>query len=1275
MAAPTSEGVGVFSQAPVPRRDSRVAFGSIYGRDIVSHGSMRPRVVVNEGDQTNWYNAGLTPPGKGAYVSDRVAGNINGKALFGIARYDSVRDRYSNMVQIGTFGGTVYRNDTFDVSIDYNVETTDEGIPLGLSTAAYPLDAKVRTGLKQKGVRVQNNAGQAGYTTTTSLGFISLRLRSFNGTALTGTIYVVVDGVESDTISASVLSDYYATNPDEYKEVEFSLKNVLSYTSEKTVDIELYWSAAATQTDNLILWKGNFETASSPTVDATTWGSYSNLTDILEEVIVTNIETSEGTALANWNATVGRHWTVSTTNWFTTDATNSSVPFWNPSWYLGCSIQTRTYTEGGGGTIVGFGGPTYDSSSTATSTPPGAGQVEYIVCTGPRLYWIKSGLNISSDDTIRGNQGYSSATSLTIPWNDPPADTSSWEGKTVGIFKPGRTTPLISGNYVSSDANSIVINDWRWKMSGSVARSGVTGITGTIFPDATYQIRSGTALGYFSVDGLIDGTWTASGAGAAYAIDASRSIVGSTTYESVSEFDFTGTSYGGVVVSAIDQCRGDEATDEYDSFAMLAYLYSTGEWYRVANISKETTAYTINSVDVNSTPVFPPLQNFVPPAASVIKKFVQGTQERLVLTGQDGFDCFVDMPRLENLSPSARLSSAGIITFSDPVYSYRDGTYLVTAYDSQGNELVRGFIHNSSSSGPPYYTGTGLASASLTQYQIQICQDFERSEAFTFDQDASGDWENQRWEIRRQLVATATRNSNVINVSYDTAGSTSPEVLGQHIVHCPVQVGGASGTGFCDKIATKAGTYFNSLDNDKTLGNRIILREAWEYAPAIGLLIIHPRKRSIAICKGSIAEFDSMSLQGMYDVKSSLALKTLEVTGSTITAISEANEVFVLEATSNITDPSDFTTAIIFNVRQFFDDRKYVFPFSCVSTKTWNYPTSRIGWIGSEGPRSFDFVKVDMLLADSQRTAWNNLNTESLKLATAAVDSMHDFSPVIRIAGMRATAAGAKDRQFAYSHDRNVWLNYSGQASIDDMITVALDNGSQRVLFGSSGRLYLYGQPNRTGQNTANRDIYLFPYIGGTQYGTVTGITHLVNNALIDSTASFPGFGDGYCFKGSGVRVVKMDDLGAEEWATITSRYSSTTLYVTPDSTWTFDAARSYRYIIGPCAFRIDLPILIPGEGMGYVEIDRFRLDFRDYSSYNWKTTTTISASYDTSNLEDGATVATIDLNATDMVPLWHEHTVATAMDYALRMRVTGIHPPNGKLLIRGIDVSVRYHD
>jgi hypothetical protein len=274
---------------------------------------------------------------------------------------------------------------------------------------------------------------------------------------------------------------------------------------------------------------------------------------------------------------------------------------------------------------------------------------------------------------------------------------------------------------------------------------------------------------------------------------------------------------------------------------------------------------------------------------------------------------------------------------------------------------------------------------------------------------------------------------------------------------------------------------------------------------------------------------------------------------------------------------------------------------------------------------------------------------------------------------MKLHGEDARDRQLGILYGLDSTLNFSEPLrNFDAMIPVLMENGGVQVMFGGDGRIFLYGAPPNL---DSSRGTFLFPEVGGTQTGTMTDSTYEGDFAIVDSTASFNDQGDGYVWIGSNIRCVKQDDYGNWEWATAVGYGSTTAILVEPDGDWTFDAERTYQYVIGARTWEIELPQIVapPGTLWSMVETDQFRIDLMDTGSFEWAMQYNLFGSGDTPNVDFSAAIASIEFLKDELTPMWHTKTLQAGRDYTQVVRLTGLIPPASFLTVRGVSQRVRY--
>lgn len=1345
-------------------RDHRASFPRESGKHIVTGTWIRPKVVEQTANGFAWHNIGITPPVVAPNATLRTSGSlISGDQVFW-ARYDSARQRYSELspasilsVESGDPGSPNPGEEPPGGSD--GVDTLDDGIPLGIDLVYGTYD--VRTAIIQRGFRILRQK-------------IRLFFKKAAASELSG---VVTVDILKDTLSYATTPDASTdavplasgymdasdiTATDDFAAFDISLNapplgtpawaNAVSnptYDPEGTGGkyiVRITWNAATVQTDNCILVKGyynatqdtSYEVAQGITVsDTVPVRGVSSMTRVDSTVTVVcpshGFVDGETVSIsgANQSDYNGNHEVTRVdANTFTfTIGTTPATPATGSIFAQGSTAIYPTFESLSQDALLSFFAKTptetwlqaaarlsqaertwgpintpptsiadqdglvpymynpYDFRGAGAEQIPGAGGQTDIVYTqtvgkAPELaricsvadYITLSGINdgTTASEIISRNFFNSGQSFISFYVTNNIVDPSTLVGKWVRvIFTTRPSCVYVTGKVFLAQDDRITLEAWGWHVGADFTRklgdrtTSEKAYTNSVFSITDrVDVRDGDRITIGDPDVIRASCYSViSGVASqdvgeidALFITSSETPNTPDTPNTPTPTDDTTATFG-LVFSSLSSLLGDENTDIYDQLVPVVYSVVDGEFYIQDAINvDDDSAITIGTIV--KTNIWAPFQNYVFPACRVIETYSGNGVTCLLGAGTGGFDCFVDQPRLENLAPAERLTNTGIITFSTNISAYRDGQYLVTAFDSNGDELLRGYISS---------TISGLSTS-----QAIICVDFSRTTVIDSDGDVSGDWQNQRWEIRRQIVARAFQSSNRVQLFHDENLTTRAELGNQAWVHQRVAIAGAPGTGTLLKVSTFNGTYDGSLNSDKTYGNELVLDTPWAFGNQTGLLTIIPRTKELFFGNPSYYGWEVSGLNFNLSIQSRTPIRTFAISAGTIYVICEKDSIFELSPRGSIVAPLDFQTAAIFDVAGAFSVNRLDFSFSCVSTAVWTWPTRRVGFIASEGPRSYNGATVDALFAGTNTQKWNEYDRRSLILTDAAIDPQHPFYPCVRVCGMKSRGSSTRDNQLALvMQGPSVVMDFSEPSrNFDSMTSVLMENGAIQVLFGGDGRIWLYDSPPTQDSSDGT---FLFPDCGGTQTGTLTGSTSGGNPAIVDSSAVFNSQGEGYIFKHTNIRVAKIDENGNVEWGTITDYLSETELQVTPDSGWTFTSGITYRYIIGAREWEIRLPILIPPAGTRWsmVETDAFRIDIMDTGSFDWSLTYQVFGGGDTSTIDESSALVSISFLKSDLSPLWHEQTLSIGRDYAQVTRISGLMSPESFVTIRGISQRI----
>jgi hypothetical protein len=754
---------------------------------------------------------------------------------------------------------------------------------------------------------------------------------------------------------------------------------------------------------------------------------------------------------------------------------------------------------------------------------------------------------------------------------------------------------------------------------------------------------------------------------------------------------------GGFTVSGLETLLGDHETDEYDQIAVLIYSWTSGEWFVVRFIDVadiDSYGYVDESVTItvfqagggddeqglSFFPLYTPNQSYVFPAVRSLRTMTVGGQQRLVGAHMAGFDCFKDMPPLYKGRALDRIDGNGILTLNVPESGtdifdgFRDGTHIIIGYDSHGDEILRGFIGPATEEGGDYYYGSETVSdvdgSVLAFNQVQVCRTFERNSVY--EQDGDINEGQQTWVIRRQLVASATEGSKEIKLYHDADLSIPAQNARQYWVHALATIQGL-GTGFIDKVHTVDGTWHGSLDNGTEIGNGLMLREEWDWPTGSGFFSVEGRSRVVFIGRSGRSTFDTTGLGFEIPTLSRTSIMAIEYLRGDLLVLTQIGQAYTLNP-NPFADPATFELAVTFDVREAVPDRSLHYNGTCVSNQTWVYQDGSVGWIGADGPWVLDGVTFVPIADQEVQKLWSSVPKQALFSACCAVDQAHKSGPVVRFGGMRQTLTGKNRFQVGLHITRGHWLDYTDSATMDCCTVALMDNGTQRVLFGGEGRLWLWGNQDAPRHG--------FPVVPKARYGTASALRDINGQTvLVPADGEFTTWGGRRFWNRAGIRVAVIDDTGDIQTGIVDTIQPTGELLVTPlVGQWLMQAGRTYRFIIGPRMWSIELPWRTATGGYTGVEAQMFQFDATDESSFDWPLEFSLEGSRTTPNLDTSSGVAAnkkIDRKRfTRQRFLAQNNAVRMGVgpDHRIRLTFEGIHPPDTHLTIRRILLGLRYH-
>jgi hypothetical protein len=747
-------------------------------------------------------------------------------------------------------------------------------------------------------------------------------------------------------------------------------------------------------------------------------------------------------------------------------------------------------------------------------------------------------------------------------------------------------------------------------------------------------------------------------------------------------------SKGGFTISGLETLLGDHATDEYDKIAILIYSWTAGEWFVVETIDVselDSYGYEVSEVTITKFraaggadnrsfyPGYTPNQSYVFPAVRSLRTMTVGGQQRLVGAHMAGFDPFKDTPPLLRTTAAERIDSDGVLTLSVPgsladlMDTFRDGTHLIVGLDESGEEIVRGFIARATSD---YYAIVSDLDDTVLEFnQVQVCRTFDRDTVYTQDGD-QGDGP-QTWIIRRQVVASVENGKRELKLFHDVDLTIPAKVAGQYWVHGLATIRGI-GTGFVDKVHTVDGTWHGSLNDGEEVGTGLMLRNTWAWPSGSGFFSVEGRSRVVFVGRGDRNTFDTTGLGFEIPTLSRTSIMAIENFLGNLLVLTQIGQAYVLNP-SPFADPTTFELAVEFDVREAVPDQMLTYNGTCVSNETWVYQNGAVGWIGSEGPWALDGVKFTDLADQEISKLWGRVPTSVLARSCSVVDQSHKSGAVIRFGGMRHEVSGRNDVQFALHLERGHWLDYTGSAAMDSAAVVQMDDGGQRVLFGGRGRLWLYGDQFNSR--------FAFPHVPKTRFGTVSRLRDGSGLPILEThDGDFVRWGGGRFWDRAGIRVAVVNDLGEIMLAQVETIQPSGELAVTPISgPWVMATGRTYRFVIGPRLWTLELPWRTAAGGFSGVEAEMFQFDATDVSDFDWSLRFRLQGSLRTPNLDDATDVSAktkVDRILTRARFLAQNNAIrmATGSDHRVRLTFTGLHPPDCHLQLRRILVGLRYH-
>lgn len=1242
---------------------------SIRGQMIVTNGRTRPQIVEAADENAEHYAAGIVPPHMGPFVSGTIEGILNSRYTVWGRRYDSIRLRASTLVEAEPERPTIPVDDdgnidtdppdTGDDDGDDDIPPEDPPRPWEYIPNAAEYDQETHVGLKDSERRIEirqdwvyewPNAPRSGmvslYVTA-----IYLRIKGAPGETTIPGVYVKF-GYNTTEMRTIEVSD------SEFRSFRFALNSpTVFHFGMRTTPEQIIYPPTFTDiirppgTPTVIPARTEYITkqgvsikicyASAPTTDTyflvqasadATGGKLAEIANSTAEIldIYKNIA---------WTAGFG--WSVSNPL--------GRVDQYNATTLRLAAIRGKKWQE-----VVSAG---YNGATKIAVSPS-----LYL-----RLKWSLSGG--ATKEAYRGAY-------VTIRNTDPGDDFDV--GALVGRIPTQSEASAHAVPDVTDTEFSIV--DWEWRIPTSTrlpAEETEIEANVVLSSQPTKYYTSGSGFATANIDGIDK---------LAMYISTSRTrpaVAGTTRTENVpqgadstspggtvdssiippepeedtqSVFDFT-TQNAGLRIGGLLRMCGDQGTDSYDSIQIVLYDILQGQYYVAATVPVGTISVSITSIDVASAEIAVPKQDYVFPACRVLKSFSIEGEERLVGAFQAGFNPHVDADRVFYFCPtSAGIGSDGVVTCRDSegsavnVSSYRDGTYLVVVHDANGKMLFRGYIGDDD----PGSTD-----------KLKVYDDFERTNLIPSDGDGTGLTTQQVWSVRRQVVAHVEKGTREVKLTYDVAGEYPVEVADQSWMHQRLVIEG-NGEALIRKVGTWQGDYSGNLDNDKVMGSVVILEYAWPYATGNGLCLIQPESRTLYFGRGDENTWDTFGLGFDYKLPAKGRIVGMEWMRGYLGVWTEANEIFLLQL-GPIGDPRDILSAAAFDIREAIPYELRRYNGSCVAPQSFfRFQDEFIGWIGGEGIWAYNFTEAKLLIEGSLREYWKDIDPSSLTNARACVDPQHAFGPVVRFAGITRRGETKRAVQLAFSLLTQTWLNFSDSVDIDAMVTATKTDGTQSVVFGCYGRLWEYGTPPD--------DYFGYPHVYGTRYGTCDALRDDSNNAIVnDEDAAFARTGNGYYYTNAGIRVAVVDEDGNWHLGTITTAYSSKRLTVTPDSTWpTNDDGKTWRYIIGPRLWAIELPWRVPDAGHTLTNIEAFSIDATDDGVFDWPIRATIDGSANASNVGKNTFISKKPFTRTDFQTQNQMRHFNTKSSKRTRIVLEGIHPPDGRMTIRFVKVRVR---
>lgn len=518
--------------------------------------------------------------------------------------------------------------------------------------------------------------------------------------------------------------------------------------------------------------------------------------------------------------------------------------------------------------------------------------------------------------------------------------------------------------------------------------------------------------------------------------------------------------------------------------------------------------------DTNISAAYLPL-----PSVAVVRPLSMGDKSRFFGVAPAGYDCFADQPRLAYYSPTADggIGADGTVTFntSDSLASYKASPYeyIVTAYNSENQEIVRGYI------------GAGGNSD-----QLVIYTDLGRTTLLTYDNDAGGTVTSQRWEIRKHIVAKVTQGSRevLLYTTYDASGSPV-EVAPQYWNYQQCSVGALGGVDIY-KPATSGGSYTYSLDSTKTLGNSLVLFSVWPGASGYGLLTVKPYNRRVWVGQGAASAWECTGDKWWYNVGMIAPIKTMDLCKLAWALIGETKEIvtFALDGVT-LVDPVNLLQYASFNIAQFAATRTTSFDGTCCSRATATTPDGDMYFVMFEGPACWDGGSVTNLVENRERNRWGGFYGPRLNEVFPVYDPGHRFAPIIRFMGIPLNATGGGGTELWFNLvTKSIVLSTNGRASAGAYI--AQTGGTGRIVFGGNGRLWSGGMPSRIGQSNRSKDYYATPVVLGAQQAGVDSANSSAsitagNTGYVGILGDVPfcTFGQGYYYTNAGILVYKIN--------------------------------------------------------------------------------------------------------------------------------------------------------